>query len=356
MDLAVFQRAFADTAAALAVLDRAGRFRYVNRACCALLGYGEAGLLATDCLAITDPEDREQHRTCLGQLREGAIADFTLEMRYRTGAGNTIAVVNQVAPLRGAAEQSGFIAHVQERQPLALRRAREEFGATVSHELRTPLTVIQAGLGLLASSAADRLLPPERDLLDNLARNALRLKQLISDLLSLNHLRVAGLQHEMMSLDLREALYAATTPLYPLLEKRRQDLALALDEPLPVEGDARQLEQALLNLLYAMHSAAPPAARLAVHGWGTGNEVRLALSADGAGEFGANGAGIALTVARGIIELHGGHLLTEPATGWPPQPTFTITLPRGRVTLATEGETTTMTEDGDGTQAADRGR
>jgi PAS domain S-box-containing protein len=356
MDPEVFQRAFADAAVALAILDLAGRFRGVNRAFCALLGYDEAALLGTDCLTLTDAEDRERHRTCLGQLREGAVANVTLELRYRTGAGNTIAVVNQVALLRGTAAESGFIAHVQERQPLALRRAREEFGATVSHELRTPLTVIQAGLGLLASSAGDRLLPPERDLLDNLARNALRLKQLIGDLLSLNQLRVATLQQEMASLDLREALYAATTPLYPLLEKRRQDLSLALDEPLPIEGDARQLEQALLNLLYAVHTAAPPTARLVVRGWSSADTVRLALSANGPGEFGADGAGIALTVARGIIELHGGHLLTEPATSWPPQPTFTITLPRSRALLATGGETTTMTEDGDGTQVADRGR
>jgi signal transduction histidine kinase len=184
----------------------------------------------------------------------------------------------------------------------------------------------------------------------------LRLKQLISDLLSLNQLRVAALQHEMASLDLREALYAATTPLYPLLEKRQQDLSLTLDEPLPIEGDAPQLEQALLNLLYAVYAAAPSSARLAVRGWGTGDTVRLAISADGSGEFGADGAGIAMMVARGIIELHGGQLLAEPATGWPPQPTFTITLPRSRALVATEGGTTTMTEDGDGTQAADRGR
>jgi PAS domain S-box-containing protein len=356
MDPAVFQSAFADAASALAILDRVGRFVQVNRACCALLGYDEATLLATDCLTITDADDREHHRACLGQLREGAIAKFTLELRYRTGVGKTIAVVNQVAPLRGGAEQPGFIAHLQERQPLALRRAREEFGATVSHELRTPLTVIQAGIGLLASSAADRLLPTERDLLDNLARNAVRLKQLIGDLLSLNQLRVAALQHEMLSLDLREALYAACAPLYPLLEKRRQDLALALDEPLPVEGDARQLEQALLNLPSALHPAAPPAARLAVRGWSTGDMVHLAIGASGAGELAADPAGIAITVARGIIELHGGHLLAEPATGWPPQPTFTISLPRSRAILATGGEARTMTEDGDGTQAADRGR
>jgi K+-sensing histidine kinase KdpD len=179
---------------------------------------------------------------------------------------------------------------------------------------------------------------------------------LINDLLSLNQLRVAVLQSEMLPFDLRLALYDALAPLHPLLDKRGQDLALALDEPLPVEGDARQLEQALLNVLYAVHTAAPLRARLAVRGWDTAAEVCLAISAPGTDEFAAKNEGLGITVARGIIDLHGGQLMTESAVEPTPQLTYTITLPRSRTPLATLEATTTIMEDRDGTEVADRGR
>ena len=73
-----------------------------------------------------------------------------------------------------------------------LDRLRREFIGSVSHDLRTPLTAVQAGMGLIASSAGDRLTPAERQILNNVRRNGERLRALIDDLLTLNQVEAGA--------------------------------------------------------------------------------------------------------------------------------------------------------------------
>src|SRR5262249_11359065 len=77
-----FREAFAHAAVGMAVTDLAGRFLQVNPAYCAITGYSEAELLATDFVAITHPDDRAGNLLLNRQLLAGDIDHFDLEKRY----------------------------------------------------------------------------------------------------------------------------------------------------------------------------------------------------------------------------------------------------------------------------------
>lgn len=208
-----------------------------------------------------------------------------------------------------------------------LERFRAEFIATISHDLRTPLTAARAGLGLLEASGSVRLRPDERELLANARRNSERLALLIDDLLAFNQLEAGTLRLELEPLDLRSVVRSAVDATTPLLREKEQLLTVDLPEPLPCVGDARRLEQVVVNLLANAHRHTPVGTRIFVADRSTGAEVRLSVRDEGPGIPEAErelifrrfhrlfptgeGSGLGLAIARGLAELHGGRLWLE---------------------------------------------
>ena len=225
-----------------------------------------------------------------------------------------------------------------------LDRARSDFVSNVSHELRTPLTAASAGLGMLDTSARDRLRPDERALVDNARRNVERLAEQIDDLLAYNQLEAGTLHLEREPLDLRAVVAEAVSAVHPLTSEKGQTLEVDLPGALPTEGDPRRLEQAVVNLLSNAHRHTPSGTRVAISGRVQGDEVLLSVSDDGpglpAGEQetifrrsyrlrpAGGGSGLGLAIARAIVELHGGRIRAESRPG--EGATFRVALPRRR--------------------------
>lgn len=228
-----------------------------------------------------------------------------------------------------------------------LDRLRTIFVSSVSHGLRTPLTAAQAGLGLLGTSAADRLRPDERNLLENARRNTARLGLIIDDLLAYNQLEAGTLRLEGEPVDLRAVVTGAMGTLHPLIREKGQTLEIDLPEPLPAEGDPRRLEQVIVDLLHDAHQHTPEGTRIGISGRVADAEVALSVSDDGPGipegELEAvfrrfhrlgptdDGSGLGLAIARGLVELHGGRIWAESRPGG--GTSFRVALP-----LYSEGE------------------
>ena len=230
-----------------------------------------------------------------------------------------------------------------------LDHLKSQLFANVSHELRTPLTLI---LGPLADAREGRFGPVSDELGRQLAmagRNAQRLLGLVDQLLDISRLDAGRLRLRVRSGDLASFVRQRVEAFLPLAERREIDLSLEVSaEPVVIWMDETQLEKALDNLLGNALKFTPRGGRVHVSLLAPAGpeNVRIAVRDNGPGipadqlarvferfyQGDAThrwpGAGIGLALARQLIELHGGSITVDSASG--EGSCFTLHLRRGR--------------------------
>jgi signal transduction histidine kinase len=232
------------------------------------------------------------------------------------------------------------------------RRAKEEFLATVSHELRTPLNAILGWTELLRTR---RSVPPQQmdRGLEVIDRNARRQLALVEELLaaaadppaSAGEWRRLDLRSMLAGL-LRELESAATVAGVELTVEAT--CAVSVAEAVWVRGDEPSLRLALRHLVENAIKFTPAGgsvrtclrqsgdrALLFVTDTGPGIEARRLervfepfTQQDGSATRAHGGLGLGLSIARRLIERHGGYLdlRSGPAIG----ATVLVTLPAER--------------------------
>jgi signal transduction histidine kinase len=225
-------------------------------------------------------------------------------------------------------------------QAEAANRAKDEFLAMVSHELRTPL---QAILGWCA--LANKHAPPEQAL-KIIDRNARTQLALINDLLDSARMTADTLRIEPSVIDPKAILEAAIETVRPAADAKHINVRLKIcDEMPPVVADAERLRQVVVNVLMnsvkftdagghvdAAVSATPAALELQIRDNGRGitadelPHVFERFRQGARSRNGTHGLGLGLSIARALVELHGGTIdLTSPGAGQ--GSTCTISLP-----------------------------
>ena len=216
----------------------------------------------------------------------------------------------------------------------------------MSHELRTPLALILGPVRKLLSGTSDSR--TRRDL-ETVERNAQVLLKHLSDLLDVAKLETGRLEVDRAPLDL-VALVRRTASLFEVVASERR-IALTVETPdaLPILGDAAKLERVLLNLLSNAMKFVPDGGRVRVAVETDGSRVALVVEDDGPGipdvlrevifepfrrgdddttrRFG--GTGLGLTIAKEIVERHGGRIAV--GDGIDGGARFTVELPHAAV-------------------------
>jgi PAS domain S-box-containing protein len=226
-----------------------------------------------------------------------------------------------------------------------LDQVRNEFVATVSHDLRTPLTSIVGGTEVLLD-AADDFPPPHRRMLESIDRNARRLHSLVADLLLLSRIESGKLRIHPQPVALGEIIDSALAALADWQSTGvRLDVDLP-DRPVLVQGDPEQLERVVANLVSNALKFTPPGGQVWVRLAAGEREARVTVSDTGLGipaeelprvfdrffrssrsqDRDRPGTGLGLTIAKSIMERHGGTV--EAAANPERGTTFTMTLPR----------------------------
>jgi signal transduction histidine kinase len=200
-----------------------------------------------------------------------------------------------------------------------LEATRREFIARISHDLRTPLTAIKGLVVNLQDTAPDGMQAP----LATLDEQTERLIRLVNDLLTLSRLQRGELRLHRSEVDLTAVARSAAS----LADEKANRLGVALIPDLPpdlppVSGDADRLQQVTVNLLDNALKATPAGGTVHILAEGNETDVTLTVRDTGRGltaeetarAFEAyfrgpgGGAGLGLTIAREIIDAHGGRI------------------------------------------------
>jgi signal transduction histidine kinase len=224
-----------------------------------------------------------------------------------------------------------------------LERQRDEFFASVSHDLRTPVAAIKAAIGVVLANLPGEFPSPLQRLLGNVDLAADELTGLIEDLLEMARLQSGRVELWRSSVDIRDVVARAARALEPLIQARAQQLVFVPPaEPVIASVDAERLGRVLRNLLGNAQKYGREHGTISVAVERCTADVRIAVTDDGPGipqadleriferfyrvtGSGSSGSGLGLAIARGLVELHGGHLSVESTPGH--GSTFRIALP-----------------------------
>jgi CheY-like chemotaxis protein/two-component sensor histidine kinase len=200
----------------------------------------------------------------------------------------------------------------------------------VSHELRTPLTSILGWSKLLDSGNLDE--QGSKRAIETILRNARAQTQLIDDLLDISRIITGKLRLDMRPVELAPMIEAVVDGVRPAADARNIHLHTALD-PLnsSVSGDPDRIQQIIWNLLSNAIKFTPEGGSVAVRlarvhthieitisdtGQGIDPELLLHVfdrfrQADSSITRRHGGLGLGLSIARQLVEMHGGTVTAE---------------------------------------------
>jgi signal transduction histidine kinase len=129
-------------------------------------------------------------------------------------------------------------------------RVKGEFFANVSHELRTPLSLIFAPVESLISGKPGRITSQQRELLEMIRNNSIRLLQLVNGLLDFSKLEAGKMKVEREPFELNKLISTVANDFNMPMRERNIKLNVELDRSDPVVMMDRYLfERILFNLL-----------------------------------------------------------------------------------------------------------
>jgi signal transduction histidine kinase len=231
----------------------------------------------------------------------------------------------------------------------AAARTKDQFLATLAHELRNPLAPITNAVEILRRAGNEN--PAHKRALEIMARQVQQMVRLIDDLLDVSRITTGKVLLEMGRVDIIVVLNSAVEIAAPGIEARGHQLSLDLPAgPIFVEGDATRLAQVFANLLNNASKYTDAGGRISVSLQDTPDELVVKFRDSGVGiapeqqdsifdmfvqvdqslERGNKGLGVGLTLARQLIELHGGSIAVH-SDGLGAGSEFTVRLPRGQV-------------------------
>jgi signal transduction histidine kinase len=227
-------------------------------------------------------------------------------------------------------------------------QAKSDFTARMSHELRTPLNSIIGFSEVLLSqkmSPADRA--THEEFLGYIHISAEHLLHLIDSILDLSKIEAGKLTLEPKEFDLKVLLEDVKITVLPMFTTKKQTLKIEIDQEIDsIFADEPKMRQILLNLLSNAHKFTPTGGRIkVVCRREDPHLLQCSVSDSGIGispqdqpkifeEFGqlkkdltdnAKGVGLGLSIAKRLVELHGGKIWVASESG--SGSTFTFTIP-----------------------------
>ncbi|MES2383642.1 MAG: PAS domain S-box protein [Pseudomonadota bacterium] len=258
-----------------------------------------------------------------------------------------------IAPVYDAARQLRGFAKVT-RDMTERRRLHElessskrmsEFLAMLAHELRNPLAPIRNAVTILQlEPSPSPMVRSSRDMID---RQLSHMTRLVDDLLDVGRLTTGKIRFKAEQVAYAQVVARSVEAVRPLMDARRHRLTVDMpDSGLRVQGDATRLAQVLQNLLTNAAKYTPEGGQIELKVWQEGSQLHTSVRDNGVGlspqalthifelfsqgdaqtAARESGLGIGLTLARSLVEMHGG-ALSAVSSGPGQGSTFSFFLP-----------------------------
>jgi signal transduction histidine kinase len=256
-----------------------------------------------------------------------------------------------------------------------LDRLKDEFVGNVSHELRTPLTAMRMSVDNLLDGIVGEVDPALQQYLDRVKVNADRLVRLINDLLDLSRIEAGRVELHPIPLEVDGVIHEVVESLHPIAAEKGVRMTAVAAVPIAVLADRDKLQQILVNLMGNAVKFTPAGGSVTVTARAVtvnadcrmpnaelgprdvvphstfhipqsaiGDFVEIAVEDTGVGIPAAEieaifdkfhqvsregqrkvqGTGLGLTIAKSLIELHGGRIRVESAVGRGSRFAFTL--------------------------------
>ncbi len=251
---------------------------------------------------------------------------------------------------------------------------KSRFISIAAHELRTPITIIRGYMDILMEPAQPYADPTTVAMLQGIASGVSRLHAIVQDMLDVTRIEAGTLDLQISPVRLAEVAERAVSQYRPISEQREQTLTLEPLDHLPIIwGDGGRVLQILNHIIGNAIKYTPNGGSVVVGGRVLGQEapdataepaadasyVELTVTDTGVGidpkeqehifepfyevrdpryhstsktDFMGGGAGLGLSIARGVAEAHGGWIWME-SEGYDPDrcpgSCFHVVLPVG---------------------------
>lgn len=270
-------------------------------------------------LALQNQQNYDGQEILIERPDGSRVAALAHASPVHDGNGKLIGAVNVLVDITRRKELENSLKESE--------RRKDEFLATLAHELRNPLAPICNSLHLMRLS--DDLSPPIERVREIMERQVNLMVRLVDDLLEVSRITRGKIELRREVVDLAAVVRSAVETSRPAIEAARHQLAISFPtEPLRLDADPVRLAQVISNLLNNAAKFTKDGGQI----WLTVREdagmAVISVRDNGLGippatlphvfdlfaqvdrllNRSQSGLGIGLTLAKSLIEMHGGNI------------------------------------------------
>ena len=361
----LFRKILEESGNAILILDKSEHVIIANKRCTDLLGISHEEIIGQHISSILLSINVENITHLLKFINTAFNNEpFSEEMVFSNGEQQRIANLSISNISLGEKKLLQLLIRdvTQEREILSnleqstvgltrLNKMKDSFLGLASHELKTPLTVILGYSELLQNDMKDHLSDTAAEMIVNISNAAIRLDEIVKDMIDMNLFDQKQVGLNRVSLDLNLVIESTIQELKFFFALRRQEVIIKLDPSLPMfEGDRSRLMQMFTNVIGNAIKFTPDGGTICITtavrrifksvlaeqkyqdaievtvsdtGIGINSDEQIKIfdkfyeagnieeHSSGKVAFKSRGAGLGLSIAKGIAEIHGGKIWVE---------------------------------------------